>query len=52
MGGHYATGGNCPKQPENIGLVCTNANCEKCGWNPAVAEKRREKKQKGGRSND
>ena len=26
--------------PYNEALICTNHKCEKCGWNPAVAERR------------
>lgn len=26
--------------PHNKALVCTNRNCESCGWNPVVAKKR------------
>ncbi len=51
MGGRYATQGDCPKQPENPGLVCGKANCDRCGWNPDV-EKRRKEKIRGGVLND
>lgn len=26
----------------NDGVACTDGNCKKCGWNPAVAKKRSE----------
>lgn len=26
----------------NIGISCIEEKCENCGWNPAVAEKRKE----------
>ena len=33
---------NCIMQPKNFGIFCEKPeNCEKCGWNPAEAKRRR-----------
>ena len=28
--------------PHNEGVACTTAKCERCGWDPTVAQKRLE----------
>ncbi len=48
MGGRYANQGDCPKQPENPGLVCGKMSCDRCGWNPDVEKRRKEKIRGGG----
>lgn len=37
-------GTDCPHNKE---LICTNRNCESCGWNPVVAQRRSECHGKG-----
>lgn len=35
----------CIMQPKNFGIICNEPiNCEKCGWNPVVAEKRKKER--------
>ena len=43
-----------PRCRFNDGVVCNEQHCDKCGWNPEVAQARRleyEKKLKGGKTN-
>jgi len=42
---------HCIYDPENRGLSCFRKDCGGCGWNPVIAEKRKqENKEKGKQS--